>query len=111
MAVLIGVGHSSGQGGLEGGTYHGNWVEPMTPLGNAYFQLLSGHRQWCAVRSSDNGNAHFVAKGVATYIAETEYSPLPKYQGEIACVETEADKAVYDNLPSIPAQDLIHQPG
>lgn len=111
MAVLIGAGHSSGQGTLEGGTYHGNWVEPMTPLGNAYFQLLSGHRQWCAVKSSDNGNAHFVAKGVAPYIAETEYSPLSKYIGQIPCVETQANKAVYDKLPSVPAEELINQPG
>lgn len=80
-------------------------------LGNAYFQLLSGHHQWCAVISSDNGNAHFVAKGAAPYIAETEYSPLVKHQGKIPCVETEANKAVYDNLPSVPAQELVYQPG
>lgn len=111
MAVLIGGGHSSGQGSLEGGTYHGNWMEPMTLLGNAYFQLLDGHRQWCAVKSSDNGNAHFVAKGAAPYIAETEFSPLAKYNGTIPCVETAAGKAVYDNLPTIPANELIYQPG
>mmetsp|Transcript_96163 Transcript_96163/g.311856 ORF Transcript_96163/g.311856 Transcript_96163/m.311856 type:complete len:447 (-) Transcript_96163:259-1599(-) len=111
MAVLIGGGHSSGQSSLEGGTYHGNWVEPMTLMGNAYFQLLSGHHNWCAVASSDNGNAHFVAKGVQPYIAETEYSPLAKHLGQIPCVETEANKAVYDNLPSVPAEELIYQPG
>jgi len=111
MAALIGGGHSSGQGSLEGGTYHGNWVEPMTLLGNAYFQLLSGHHQWCAVLSSDTGNAHFVAKGAASYIAETEYSPLVKHQGQIPCVETDVNKAVYDNLPFVPAQELIYQPG
>merc|ERR1711972_384344 len=91
--------------------YHGNWMEPMTTLGNAYFQLLDGHRQWCAVKSSDNGNAHFVAKGVASYIAETEYSPLAKSQGKIPCVETAADKAIFDNLPTVPAEEMIHQPG
>lgn len=111
MAALIGGGHSSGQGTLEGGTYHGNWMEPMTLLGNAYFQLLSGHTQWCAVKSSDNGNALFVAKGASGYIAETEYSPLTKYQGQIPCVETGPNKAVYDNLPTVPAEDLIYQPG
>mmetsp|Transcript_52165 Transcript_52165/g.148875 ORF Transcript_52165/g.148875 Transcript_52165/m.148875 type:complete len:457 (-) Transcript_52165:17-1387(-) len=109
MAVLIGGGHSSGQGTLEGGTYHGNWVSPKAMLGNAYFQLLAGHRQWCAVKSSDNGNAHFVAKGAAGYIAESEYSPL---SGKgVRCVETAPNKALFVDLPTVPAEDLMYQPG
>eukprot|EP00929_Paragymnodinium_shiwhaense_P069331 TRINITY_DN34978_c0_g1_i4.p1 TRINITY_DN34978_c0_g1~~TRINITY_DN34978_c0_g1_i4.p1 ORF type:complete len:380 (+),score=65.85 TRINITY_DN34978_c0_g1_i4:118-1257(+) len=76
-----------------------------------YFQLLAGHHQWCAVKSGDNGNAHFVAKGVAPYIAETEYSPLTKYIGEKPCIETAANKALFEDLPTIPAEEMIHQPG
>jgi len=111
MAALIGGGHSSGKGSLEGGTYHGNWVSPKAQFGNAYFQLLTGHKQWCAVKSSDNGNAHFVAKGAADYIAETEYSPLRKYNGTIPCIETGPNRAVFDVLPTVPADELSFQPG
>lgn len=111
MAALIGGGHGSGKGSLEGGTYHGNWVSPTSPMNNAYFQLLTGHKQWCAVKSSDNGNAHFVAKGAADYIAETEYSPLSKYIGKIPCIETGPNKAVFDKLPTIPANELSFQSG
>jgi len=111
MAVLIGGGHSSGQSTLEGGTYHGNWMEPATMMGNAYFQLLAGGHNWCAVRSSDNGNALFVAKGTSPYIAETEFSPLRKYKGQIPCLETDPNKVLFENIPTVPAEELMYQPG
>lgn len=111
MAVLIGGGHSSGQNTLEGGTYHGNWMEPKTLMGNAYFQLLAGGHNWCAVKSSDNGNALFVAKGTAPYIAETEFSPLRKYKGKIPCLETDPKRVLFENLPTVPAKELMYQPG
>lgn len=111
MAALIGGGHSSGQGTLEGGTYHGNWVESATMMGTGYFQLLSGGHNWCAVKSSDNGNALFVAKGTQPYIAETEFSPLRKYHGQIPCLETDPKRTLFVNLPTIPAEELMYQPG
>lgn len=111
MAVLIGGGHSSGQSTLEGGTYHGNWMVPQTSMGSAYFQLLAGGHNWCAVKSSDNGNALFVAKGTASYIAETEFSPLRKYKGKIPCLETDPKRVLFENLPTVPAKDLMYQPG
>jgi len=111
MAVLIGGGHSSGQATLEGGTYHGNWVESATMMGNGYFQLLAGGHNWCAVKSSDNGNALFVAKGTQPYIAETEFSPLRKYHGQIPCIETDPKRTVFENLPYLPAEELMYQPG
>lgn len=111
MAVLIGGGHSSGQSTLEGGTYHGQWMESATMMGNAYFQLLAGGHNWCAVKSSDNGNAYFVAKGTSPYIAETEYSPLRKHLGEIPCLETDPKKVLFEDIPTVPAGELMYQPG